>query len=290
MKTPPAASAPRRFRLPRLRPRDPNAPPPTRRLPFDLRKALFILPNAFTVASIGCGFAAILLAGSDAGPEQFLQAGQLLILAAFFDTFDGRIARLTRTQSDFGMQMDSLADVMSFGLAPGVIVYHWGLHSLGLVGVLASAAFVACGAIRLARFNVLASRKQGDPNYFVGLPIPGAATMLISVVMAQSKMIHEDVVATGSVLALVLVLSYLMVSRVGFRTFKNFKPKLRNLPIVLVIVAATLVVAALLKWWSALVFAAGLYVLAGLVEDVIRYFKARQTSTAPSPPVDSPAA
>jgi CDP-diacylglycerol---serine O-phosphatidyltransferase len=271
----------RRFRFLRRRVRDPDAPAPPRRLPFDLRKALFILPNAFTVASIVCGFWAIILASDDAGPTEFLNAGLLLVLAAFFDTFDGRIARLTRTQSDFGMQMDSLADVMSFGLAPAVIVYHWGLHSLGLVGMFGSACFAACGAIRLARFNVLAQRKQGDPNYFVGLPIPGAATMLVSVIMAQSKIIGEDVVATSSVLVLVIVLSYLMISRVGFRTFKNFKPKVGNLPLVLVIVSSVFLVGALLKWWSALVFVAGLYVFSGLCEDVIRYFRRRDVPSAP---------
>ena len=262
-------------------------------MPFDLRKALFILPNAFTVASIFCGFYAILLATSGAGPESFDQAGIALFFAAFFDAFDGRIARLTRTQSDFGVQLDSLADVMSFGLAPAVLVYNWAFkdHDLGLVGAVLCFAFAACGAIRLARFNVLAARGTGSSRYFVGLPIPGAATMLVSVIMAQSHMLGTSVERIGSVAILVVVLSYLMVSRVRFRTFKDFRPRMKTAPLILAFIVAAVAGVLLLKARLAMVILVGSYIGLGLVEEVVFFRKRRvQLATPATTPTEPPRA
>ncbi len=250
-----------------------------RRLPFDLRKALFILPNAFTVASIFCGFYSIMMSTSHGGPETFDRAGIALFFAAFFDAFDGRIARLTRTQSDFGMQMDSLADVISFGVAPAVLVYNWALAPLGLFGLVVSFAFCACGTIRLARFNVLAMRGIGSSKYFMGLPIPGASSMLISVIVAQSHNLGTTVEKTGSVTALVIILSYLMVSRIRFRTFKDFRPRMKTLPILLAILIGLTVAVLVLKARLALVFAVGGYVSLGLVEEVVFFKKRRRIET-----------
>jgi CDP-diacylglycerol--serine O-phosphatidyltransferase len=96
------------------------------------------------------------------------------------------VARLTRTQSDFGVQMDSLADVRSFGVVPALVAWHWGLSNYGQLGLAACFVFTACGAIRLARFNVLAARSPGGPsNFFVGLPIPAAAGLLVSTIIAS---------------------------------------------------------------------------------------------------------
>jgi len=280
-----------------------------RPFPFELRKALFILPNAFTVASIFCGFIAIMLAArghlppdasivvegnfiervlATRGAEAFDRAGIALIFAAFFDAFDGRIARLTRTQSDFGVQMDSLADVISFGVAPAVLVYNWALYPLGLVGLVASFAFCACGAIRLARFNVLAARGVGSSSWFVGLPIPGASSMLIAVIMAQSWGLGTTVEKTTSVLALVVILSYLMVSRIRFRTFKDFRPRLKTLPIIVAIIVAIAIGVALFKARMVLVIAVGCYVALGLVEEVVFFKKRRAEKTTPPPPAAQP--
>ena len=301
-----AARARRRLRG-LLRRRRPDDGRPPRR--FDLRKALFILPNAFTVASIFCGFLAIMLAtranlAADAlqtlepgiledllgirGAEAFDRAGICLILAAFFDAFDGRIARLTRTQSDFGVQMDSLADVISFGVAPAVIVYNWALYPLGTAGVIASFGFCACGTIRLARFNVLAARGVGSSKYFIGLPIPGASSMLIAVIMAQSWGLGTSVEQHTSVLVLVVILSFLMVSRIRFRTFKDFRPRVRTLPIILTVIVALAVGVALFKARLALVFAVGSYVALGLVEEVV-FFKKRRLNDPTATPAPPPA-
>ncbi len=143
---------------------------------MDLRKTFFILPNLFTLSSVFCGFFALTLCSGDAQIEQLYQASLAIIFGFFFDTFDGRVARLTKTQSELGVQLDSLADLITFGAAPALMVYKWGLGSFGLYGVFIAFVYVAAGAIRLARFNVLASRTDlGKPGkYMLGLPIPAA--------------------------------------------------------------------------------------------------------------------
>jgi CDP-diacylglycerol--serine O-phosphatidyltransferase len=258
---------------------------PVRRAPFDLRKALFILPNAFTLSSIFCGFFSIMRSTSSGGPEAFYQAAVALFFAAFFDAFDGRVARLTRTQSDFGVQIDSLADVISFGVAPAIMVYNWGLRDLRLVlgfdvGLFVSFVFAACGAIRLARFNVLAARGQGSSKYFIGLPIPGAAMMLVAVVIAQSTIIQERVEAKGTVAALVIVLSYLMVSRVRFRTFKDFRPSVKTTPVLVSVLIALAAAVAVLKASVTLVLAVSAYIALGLIEEVIFYRRRQEAERA----------
>lgn len=251
---------------------------------FDLRKALFILPNAFTVSSIFCGFYAVLRATSGEGPESFRQAGLALFFACFFDVFDGRVARMTRTQSDFGVQIDSLADVISFGVAPAILVYHWALKGLHpIVGLAVAFAYCACGAIRLARFNVLAARGHGSLKYFIGLPIPGAAMMIVALVVAQSVWIHESVEAKASIAALVVVLSYLMVSRVRFRTFKDFRPSVRTTPILVAVLAALGLAVVILKASVTLVLAVGSYILLGLVEEVVFFRRRRREAAAATP-------
>ena len=151
---------------------------PERQINF--RKLMFVLPNLFTVTSIFCGFYALTLCAGDASPQHLYQAALAIFFAAFFDAFDGRVARLTKTQSDFGVQLDSLADVVSFGGAPALLVYKWALAPLGFAGVFVSFAFAACGALRLARFNVQAA--SADHRYFTGLPIPVGAGTLAAVV------------------------------------------------------------------------------------------------------------
>src|SRR5271156_4013796 len=124
-----------------------------------LRKAMFVLPNLFTVSSIFCGFFAMTLwAGGEERTGRFYQAALAILFAIFFDGFDGRVARLTKTQSEFGVQLDSLADLVSFGVAPALLLYKWALQPLGFWGLFLAFLFTACGALRLARFNVLAKR------------------------------------------------------------------------------------------------------------------------------------
>ena len=159
---------------------------------MDFRKTYFLLPNLFTLAGLFCGFYAIAVCArlndEGVGSDALYKASLAIFIGMFFDTADGRIARLTKTQSELGLHLDSLADVVTFGVAPGFVVYRWGLEGLGQLGLFVAFVFVACGALRLARFNVLSLRAQKDEpekpsKYMLGLPIPVAATVIISLVM-----------------------------------------------------------------------------------------------------------
>src|SRR5713226_6550793 len=191
-----------------------------------LRKLMFVLPNLFTLSSIFCGFYAITLCAGEASPSQLYQAALAIFFAIFFDGFDGRVARLTKTQTQFGVELDSLADVISFGVAPAMLVYKWALMSLGFIGMFISFAFASCAALRLARFNVLAQRSNGRASrFFIGLPTPLAAGMIVSMVVAHhgaqggplGARAHAPIAVVVSVLAL------LMVSTVRYRTFKDVR-------------------------------------------------------------------
>ncbi len=191
---------------------------------INLRKAMFVLPNLFTVSSIFLGFYALTLCTGDATPEQLYRAAISIFFAMFFDAFDGRVARMTKTQSDFGVQLDSLADVLSFGAAPALLVYKWALAPFGTTGLVISFSFAACGALRLARFNVLAMRgDKGSSRFFVGLPIPLAAGAIVSLVIAHYKQFEAvtDPSQGVPIAVVVLLLSFLMVSTVKYRTFKD---------------------------------------------------------------------
>lgn len=252
-----------------------------RPLRFNLRRATFVLPNLFTLSSIFCGFYAILLAAGDPSPTRLYQATLAIFFGIFFDGTDGRVARLTRTQSEFGVQLDSLADVITFGVAPAVIVYKWGLWRLELWGAIAAFAFIACGALRLARFNVLASRSGGKAgHHFVGLPIPVAAGLLVSLVMFHQRTFAEPVVREANILALILVLSYLMVSNVRYRTFKHVGFSARSLTVIFSAIVVFAAVALRVKpAFALLAFFSG-YVVLGPLEEVIFYRRRRREDVA----------
>lgn len=240
---------------------------PTR---VNLRKSLFILPNLFTCSSIFCGFYAVVLCSDNPTPDDFYRAALLIVFAMFFDTIDGRVARLTKTQSAFGVQLDSLADVASFGVSPAILVYEWALKPVGFLGVLVCFVYLAAGAIRLARFNVLAMGESGAPKkpgkYIVGLPIPGAAGILVSLVVANDSVGGRIPGIPALVMAVVLALSFFMVSTVKFRSFKDIKLSTRTLVFVAIAIASTAAVA--LKWHIsvALVWLLANYIAIGVVE------------------------
>jgi len=239
---------------------------------INLRKAMFVLPNLFTVSSIFLGFYALVLCAGDATPEQLYQAALAIFFAMFFDGFDGRVARMTKTQSDFGVQLDSLADVVSFGAAPALLVYKWALAPLGLVGMIASFAFLACGALRLARFNVLAARgDKGSSRFFVGLPIPLAAGAIVALVIAHYRQFGSTTdAATHAPMALVvLLLSFLMVSTVRYRTFKDLHLSTKSLALFLFLSVAGLAVGIATRASFVLVVYMAAYVAMGIAESII---------------------
>lgn len=235
------------------------------------RKLLFILPNLFTVTSILGGFYAMTLCAGEAGPTQLYQAALAILFAMFCDGFDGRVARLTKTQSDFGMQLDSLADCVSFGAAPGLLIYKWALEPLGFLGLFLSFAFAACGALRLARFNVLAMRSPhgGGGSFFVGLPIPLAAGVLVSMIIAHHAATGGEVLeagARGPVAVACTLLALLMVSTVRYRTFKDLRLSPRSALVMMLVLATGVVIGTRFHPAYVLVAYSFAYLAFGLVE------------------------
>jgi CDP-diacylglycerol--serine O-phosphatidyltransferase len=225
-----------------------------------------------TLSSVFCGFYAVILCGPGATQQDFYRAALLIIYAMFFDTIDGRVARLTKTQSALGVQLDSLADVISFGVAPAALLYRWSLESLGTVGLLSCFAFVSCGVIRLARFNVLTMSETGAPRkpgkYIIGLPIPGAAGIVVSLVVANHSVAGQLPQMSLIVLTVVLVLSACMVSTIRFRSFKDLRASGRTIAAIMFAVASTAFIALRFKPAFALVWLLTSYVAIGLVEAI----------------------
>lgn len=246
-----------------------------RRIKFDLHKAMFVLPNLFTVSSIFCGFYAITLCMGEAQPIHLYRAAIAIFFGMFFDMFDGRVARLTRTQSEFGVQLDSLADLVSFGAAPGVLLYRWVLADMGFGGLFIAFVYVACGALRLARFNVLASREPGSMKYFLGLPIPLAAGTVVALVMSSYPFERPTPGGTTGVALVTLLLAALMVSNVRYRTFKDLRPSKKSITLTFMVLLLFAAVSAQLKPTIALAALFLGYITLGLVEEVV-FFRRRR--------------
>ena len=243
---------------------------PRRKL--QLRRTLFLLPNLVTLSSVFCGFYAMVLASRATSSEDFRRAALLIVFAMVFDILDGRVARMTKTESAFGLQIDSLADVVSFGAAPALLLHHWALGRLGLVGTFACFAFVACGAIRLARFNVISTDPSGAPTrpgkYIIGLPIPGAAAIVVSLVVIDHA--AGGALASGRhpgvVLAVVIAGAGLMVSNVRFRSFKELKLDLRTVAAATFALTSCIVISTQLGPALVLVWLLAIYLVLGILE------------------------
>jgi CDP-diacylglycerol---serine O-phosphatidyltransferase len=252
----------------------------------NLRKAMFVLPNLFTCSSIFLGFYAMTLCAGDASPAQLNQAALSIFFAIFFDAFDGRVARMTKTQSEFGVELDSLADVVSFGAAPALLVYKWALSPLGFVGFFLSFAFAACGALRLARFNVLAHRgDKGSGRFFVGLPIPLAAGTIVSIVIAHYRAFGTlgDEATRISIAAVVALLSFLMVSTIRYRTFKDVHLSAKSLAVFGLLCIGGLAVGIATRASFVMVVYMGAYIVLGLAEWVIGRGRPEPTPAALPP-------
>lgn len=202
------------------------------------RKLAFFLPNTFTALNLGCGFASIVLSFQGV----FFEAAVVLILGAIFDSVDGRVARLTGTQSSFGEQFDSMSDVVSFGVAPSILIYNAFLSPLGRLGAMVSFVYLLCGALRLARFNANIEKVSSD--YFQGLPIPGAAVAVVGLVLISPEV---SFINQNAIIPLVysLVFSILMITNIPFPSFKNSQwvreHKKRALAIIFIVSALTFV-------------------------------------------------
>jgi CDP-diacylglycerol--serine O-phosphatidyltransferase len=202
--------------------------PPRRRF----RRGVYLLPSLFTLANMFCGYACVVYAMRG----EYETAAPFIGFAIVLDMLDGRIARMTGTESDFGVQFDSLADVISFGIAPAILSFAWGLSSLGRLGWAAGFLFVTAAAMRLARFNIQ-SAAGGDKRYFVGMPSPAAAAVPAATVFAFPSGLYDYREALPA-LAMVVVPAVLMVSTIRFRSFKHIDLQTRRPYSILIVIAA----------------------------------------------------
>jgi CDP-diacylglycerol--serine O-phosphatidyltransferase len=199
------------------------------------RRGVYLLPSLFTMGHMFCGYACVVYATRG----EFETAAPFIGVAMVLDMLDGRIARMTGTASEFGVQFDSLADIITFGIAPAILMFEWGLVPLGRLGWAAGFMFLAAAAMRLARFNIQSSA-GGDKRYFVGLPSPAAAAIPAATVYAYPSG-FQDYRSALPVLLVVLVPAVLMVSTIRFRSFKTFDLQTRRPYTVLIFIAAAIV-------------------------------------------------
>jgi CDP-diacylglycerol--serine O-phosphatidyltransferase len=243
------------------------------------RRGVYILPSLFTLANMFCGYAAVIYAIRG----EYETAAPFIGFAIVLDLLDGRIARLTGTESEFGVQFESLADVISFGVAPAILSFTWGLASLGRLGWAAAFLFVTAAALRLARFNIQTG--SVDKRYFVGMPSPAAAGVPAATVYAYPYGLHDASEALPALL-MVVVPALLMVSTIRFRSFKTFDLQKRRQFTVLIPVAAFLILLAT-RPQIVLVVLAYTYLLSAFIGLAWSRLRRRPTQAAPAEPVVS---
>ena len=265
-----------------------------------MRKGMYILPSLFTTANIAAGFFAILetARGSVGEPWHFDFAAMAIGFAVFFDGLDGRIARMTHTESDFGKELDSLADVVTFGVAPALLAWMWGFHMLPAtlphelrikvtqIGTIASFAFLMAGASRLARFNITSNPQPSNPGrpgkkYFVGMPIPAGAGVIAAVVHFLSGEPLVSWRTSVSWLLMVVVVAYLMVSTWRFYSFKDIDFRSRH-PFRLIVIFGILI--ASIRYFSGpVLFGISVFYMASGILWRLQWIFRRKAPPAPPP-------
>jgi len=265
-----------------------------------MRRGMYILPSIFTTANIAAGFYAILqtVHGSIQEAWHLDFAAKAIGFAVLFDGLDGRIARMTHTESDFGKELDSLADVITFGVAPALLAWIWGFHFLPAdiapdlrrwvtdLGSIAAFAFLLMGASRLARFNITTNPQPSNPGrpgkkYFVGMPIPAGAGVIAAVVHFSGGEPVTSWWTAASWLLMVIVVSYLMVSTWRFYSFKDIDFRSRH-PFRLIVFIGGLFASIWFFSRPVLFFIAILYTASGVLWRLQWIFR-RKTPQAPPP-------
>jgi len=247
--------------------------------PRRLRRGVFLLPSLFTVANLFCGYACVVYSTR----ADFDTAALFIGIAMVLDTLDGFFARLTNSSTAFGVELDSLADVVSFGLAPAILAFTWGLWPLNKVGWAAGFIYVTAAAMRLARFNIQTS-SASDKRYFVGLPSPAAAAVIASTVYLYPFGLQDRETAFPA-LAMVLVPAFLMVSTIRFRSVKAIDVGWRRSYLALFLAAVGLALIASHPR-VALVVLSYTYIVSALVAWAYSRLKRRHEYEAPQEPVE----
>ena len=239
------------------------------------RRGIYLLPNLFTTAAFFSGFYAIVAATND----KFEQAAVAVFVAMVLDSLDGRIARMTNTQSEFGAEYDSLADLASFGLAPALVMYEWSLSSLrdiswqmGKLGWLAAFIYAVAAALRLARFNTKAS--STDKRYFQGLPSPSAAAVIVGMVWVCFDADIEGAKVVHLAWPLTVITGVLMVSKIPYYSFKDVDFQNR-VPFFVILVVVLVFVFAAIDPPVVLFTGFFIYALSGPVIAILRRFRKR---------------
>ncbi|WP_159016562.1 CDP-diacylglycerol--serine O-phosphatidyltransferase [Cognatiluteimonas profundi] len=231
------------------------------------RRGIYLLPNLFTTGGLFGGFFAIIAASQG----RFEAACIAIFIAAILDGIDGRVARMTNTQTEFGVQYDSLADLVSFGMAPALVMYYWALSSLrldgvtpGKIGWLTAFLYAACAALRLARFNSQVA--QVDKRWFIGLASPAAAGLMASFVWTCTDLDLQGPQMRYVAIAVTVIAALLMVSRIRYSSFKGARgPKGDRVPFMGIVVALAVLIALVLDPPKLLLAAATVYALSGPV-------------------------
>lgn len=236
------------------------------------RRGVYLLPNLFTTGALFGGFFAII----SAMKGNFDHAALAIFAAQILDGFDGRVARMTNTESRFGTEYDSLSDMVSFGLAPGIVAFSWGLEPLGKFGWAAAFVFVCCAALRLARFNTQSGKT--DSNYFTGLASPPAATLLASGVWCGSEL---ELTTQVSVFAAILTafVGLMMVSNFRYHSFKGLDAN-RRVPFVSMFIVVMVFILVTIDPPKVLFAMAFIYATSGPIAWLIGFFKGAATKVA----------
>ena len=240
-----------------------------------LRRGVYLLPSLMTLGNLFCGYACIVYSMRG----EYETAAPFIGIAMILDTLDGRIARMTGTSSEFGLQFDSLADVISFGMAPAILTFSWGLTALGRWGWAAGFVYVTAAAMRLARFNMQTG--AGDKKYFAGMPSPAAAGVPAATIYAYPAGFQHPIGAVPA-LALVLVPAFLMVSTIRFRSFKDLDLQARR-PYTVLIAIALLFALVFAHPALTLVALSYTYLLSAFVEIVVTRLRHRPPQPAHLP-------
>jgi CDP-diacylglycerol---serine O-phosphatidyltransferase len=246
------------------------------------RRGVYLLPSLMTLGNLFCGYACIVYAMRG----EYATAAPLIGIALVLDGLDGRIARMTGTAGAFGVEFDSLADMVSFGMAPAILTFSWGLEPLGRWGWAAGFLYMTATAMRLARFNIQSG--SVDKRYFVGMPSPAAATVPATTILAFPAGLHNQYAAAAA-LSLMLVPAALMVSTIRFRSFKTIDLQSRRSYTVLIVVAAVFA-AVFAHPPIVLVVISYVYLLSAFAEMIVTRLRHRGAEPAPAGvPVEEPA-
>lgn len=239
---------------------------------MDREKLRYVVPNLFTLANIFAGLYSIKLALTAQSVQEVTVAAWLVVVAMVCDLADGRVARLTDAESEFGGQMDSLTDAVSFGVAPAMLMFAWGLESLGVTGMVFAFIFVAGAVMRLARFNVKARESGGASKYFLGLPTPLAAGTVVSIVLSHNAVTGALAMNTPwNVGAISVLLGGLMVSNVRYRTFKDVEFRGREMAVLFLVAGVASALAIIAEPSVAFVTGMVAYIAVGLVGGMVQW-------------------